>query len=218
MPRHCLSAVIADDDPIIRIDLRQMLNDVGIYVCGEAGDGVTAMAMVETTRPDVVILDVKMPRVDGVEAASKILESKLCAVILLTAYSDQVILERAVLCGVHGYLVKPVKPDDLLPTIRVAIANFRKARALEEKVTAIAAKLELRKLVERAKGLLMSQTGCSEEEAMRMLQKSSMDTRQSMREIARSVILSYGLLTSTAHGGSQQTAQPAAATPPRTGK
>lgn len=193
-PRNCLSAVIADDDPLIRIDLRQMLDDVGVHVCGEAADGVTAMVVVETTRPDVTILDVKMPRLDGVETAAEILKRKLSAVVLLTAYSDQVIVEQAVLCGVQGYLVKPIKPDDLLPAIKVAVSNFRKMCALEEKVNTVTTKLEVRKLVERAKGLLMKQNGCSEEEAMRMLQRSSMNARKSIREIAESVIISHGLL------------------------
>lgn len=194
VPYHRLSAVIADDDPIIRLDLRQLLNDIGVYVCGEASDGVAAVVIAEATRPDVAILDVKMPRLDGVEAAAKILQNKLCAVVLLTAYSDQVTVEQAVLSGVQGYLTKPIKPDDLLPTIKVAISNFRKTCALEGKMEALATKLQVRKLVERAKGLLMSRTGCSEEEAMRMLQKSSMDTRKSIGEIAESVILSHGIL------------------------
>jgi response regulator NasT len=194
-PRNCLSAVIADDDPLIRLDLREVLNDVGVYVCGEAADGVTAMVMVETTRPDVAILDVKLPRLDGLETAFEILQRRLSAVVLLTAYSDQVMVEQALLCGVQAYLVKPIKPDGLLPAIKVAVSNFRKMCALEEKVNSIATKLEARKLVEKAKGLVMKHTGCSEEEAMKVLQRSSMNARKSMTEIAESVIASYSLLS-----------------------
>jgi response regulator NasT len=184
-----MRVLIADDDPIIRLDLRQMLANLGYEVVAEAGDGLEAVNLAITNRPDVCLLDVKMPHMDGIDAASKIAEGGVAPVILLTAYSDRELVERAKQAGVFGYLVKPFKPSDLPPAIEVARSRYDANRQLEKEVENLEDRLETRKLLDRAKGILMQNQGISEAEAYRRIQTQSMSARKSMKEVAEAIIL-----------------------------
>jgi len=181
--------VIADDESIIRLDLRKTLEAAGHTVAGEASDGQTALNLARTLRPDIVILDIKMPIMDGLDAAKAITEESIAPVLLLTAYNEGDLISRAKEAGVFGYLVKPFQESDLNPAMEVAIARFDQMRALEGEVASLSGKLETRKLIEKAKGILMERFGLQEAEAFRRLQTQSMNTRKSMREIAEAVIL-----------------------------
>lgn len=181
--------IIADDESIIRIDLREMLTSLGYLVVGEAGDGRSAVNQARELRPDVVIMDIKMPDLDGIEAAKLLTEERIAPVILLTAYSQKDLVERAKEAGVVGYLVKPFREADLLPAIEVAIARFREFTAINQEVEDLQKALETRKVVDRAKGILMDTQGMTEAEAFRRIQKMSMDTRKSMKEVAEAIIL-----------------------------
>lgn len=181
--------VIADDESIIRLDLRKTLEATGHTVAGEASDGQTALNLARTLRPDIVILDIKMPIMDGLDAAKAITEESIAPVLLLTAYNEGDLISRAKEAGVFGYLVKPFQESDLNPAMEVAIARFDQMRALEGEVASLSGKLETRKLIEKAKGILMERFGLQEAEAFRRLQTQSMNTRKSMREIAEAVIL-----------------------------
>lgn len=184
-----LRAVIADDESIIRLDLLKTLEDAGHSVVGEAADGETAVNLARSLKPDIVILDIKMPVMDGLDAAKVITEEKIAPVLLLTAYSEGDLIERAKEAGVFGYLVKPFQEADLRPAIEVAVARFEQMKALEDQVGSLEDKLETRKAIERAKGILMEKTGIREAEAFRRIQAQSMNTRKSMREIADAIIL-----------------------------
>ncbi|MCS6923050.1 MAG: response regulator [Fimbriimonadales bacterium] len=188
---HKLRIVIADDEPIILLDLRQMLEELGMSVVGEASDGKQAVEKVRTLKPDLAILDVKMPEMDGIEAARILHEERLAPVILLTAYSDSDLIQRAKQAGVYGYLVKPFKQADLTPAIEVALARYQEARELEQQVDDLKEALETRKIIERAKGILMDTYGLREQEAYRRIQVQSMNTRKSMREIAEAIIIAH---------------------------
>jgi response regulator NasT len=190
---HKLRIVIADDEPIIVLDLRQMLEELGMSVVGEASDGAQAVEKVRTLKPDLAILDVKMPTMDGIEAARILHEERLAPVILLTAYSDSELIQRAKQAGVYGYLVKPFKQADLTPAIEVALARYQEARELEQQVDDLKETLETRKIIERAKGILMDTYGLREQEAYRRIQVQSMNTRKSMREIAEAIIIAHTL-------------------------
>ncbi|MBI2861438.1 MAG: response regulator [Chloroflexi bacterium] len=181
--------MIADDESIIRMDIREMLEGLGYLVIGEAGDGLSTVNLARGLRPDLVIMDIKMPGMDGIEAAKVLTEERIAPVLLLTAFGQQELVERAKEAGVVGYLVKPFRETDLLPAIEVALARFREFRLLETEAADLRETLETRKLVERAKGLLMEVQGLTEGEAFRRLQKLSMNTRKSMREIAQAVLL-----------------------------
>lgn len=181
--------IIADDESIIRIDLREMLTSLGYLVVGEAGDGRSAVNQARELRPDVVIMDIKMPDLDGIEAAKLLTEERIAPVILLTAYSQKDLVERAKEAGVVGYLVKPFREADLLPAIEVAMARFREFTAINQEVEDLQKALETRKVVDRAKGILMDTQGMTEAEAFRKIQKMSMDTRKSMKEVAEAIIL-----------------------------
>ena len=181
--------VIADDESIIRMDLREMLTNLGYLVVGEAGDGRSAVNQARELRPDVVIMDIKMPDMDGIEAARILTQERIAPVVLLTAFSQRDLVERAKEAGVVGYLVKPFRESDLGPAIEVALARFSEFRALEKEVADLQETLETRKLVDRAKGILMDTQGLSEADAFRKIQKMSMNTRKPMKEIAEAIIL-----------------------------
>jgi two-component system, response regulator PdtaR len=184
-----LRVVIADDESIIRLDLKETLQRMGHQVVAEAGDGRTALELVRQHRPDLVILDVKMPELDGVDAAREISQERLAPVVLLTAYSQQDLVQRAMSAGVFGYVVKPFTESDLLPAMGIAIARFREFGAISEEAESLSAALETRKVMDRAKGILMDKHGLKEHEAFRRIQQQSMNTRKSMREIAEAILI-----------------------------
>jgi len=183
--------MIADDESIIRMDLREMLTNLGYLVVGEAGDGRSAVNLARELKPDVVILDIKMPGMDGIEAARILTEEKIAPAVLLTAYSQRDLVERAKEAGVVGYITKPMRESDLRPAIEVAMARFSEFRALEKEVGDLKQALETRKLVDRAKGILMDTQGLSEAEAFRKIQKMSMDKRKTMKDVAEAIILAH---------------------------
>lgn len=185
-----LRVLIADDDPIIRLDLKQMLENLGYAVVAEAGDGKLAVELANEVRPDICILDVKMPVMDGIEAVS--LLADLAPAILLTAYSDKELVDRAKAAGVFAYLVKPFKPSDLPPAIEVARSRYEQNMALNKEVGSLQERLEARKAIDRAKGILMAH-GVDEAEAYRRIQQQSMNLRKSMKEVADAIILAQNV-------------------------
>ncbi len=184
-----MRVLIADDDPIIRLDLRQMLENLGYEVVAEAEDGQAAIHLARDNKPDVCVLDVKMPVLDGIDAAQRLADEQIAPAILLTAYSDPELISRAKESGVFGYLVKPFKPSDLAPAIEVARSRFEQNKTLCKEVSSLQARLEARRMVEQAKGLLMQSEGISEDEAYRRMQQQSMNARKSMKEIAEAIII-----------------------------
>ena len=188
--------IVADDESIIRMDLREMLTNLGYLVIGEVGDGRSAVNLARELRPDVVIMDIKMPDLDGIDAAKVLTEERISPVLLLTAYSQQELIERAKDAGVVGYIVKPFRESDLAPAIEVAVARFAEFRALEKEVGDLKLALETRKLVDRAKGILMDSQGLTEAEAFRKIQKMSMNTRKPMKEVAEAIILAQQAVVS----------------------
>lgn len=184
-----LRVLIADDDPIIRLDLKQMLENLEYEVVAEAGDGQQAVAAAREATPDICILDVKMPVMDGIEAVSIITEESIAPTILLTAYSDKELVDRAKDAGVFAYLVKPFKPSDLPPAIEVARSRYEQNLQLNKEVSSLEEKLETRKLIDRAKGILMTEHGLNESEAYRRIQLQSMNLRKTMKEVAEAIIL-----------------------------
>ena len=188
-----LRIVIADDEPIIRLDLRKTLENMGHQVVGEAGDGAKAVEIARELKPDIIILDIKMPEMDGIEAAKVITTESIAPVLLLTAYSQKDLVDRAKDAGVFAYLVKPFKEADLLPAMEIAISRYEEFVELENEVTDLENKLDTRKAVDRAKGILMDQYGLKEQEAFRRIQVQSMNTRKSMREIAEAIIIAHNV-------------------------
>ena len=188
MARTPSRVVIAEDEALIRLDLKEMLEEEEYEVVGEAGDGETAVKLAVSQRPDLVILDVKMPVLDGLSAAEQIAEQRIAPVVILTAFSQRDLVERARDAGAMAYLVKPFTKADLVPAIEMAVSRFHEARALEDEVVTLRDRLEVRKLLDRAKGLLQSQHGLTEPEAFRWIQKTSMDRRIGMREVAQAVL------------------------------
>lgn len=184
-----LRIIIADDEPIIRMDLRRTLENMGHVVIGEAGDGVQAVEITREIKPDIAILDIKMPEMDGIEAARVISTEGLAPVLLLTAYSQKDLVERARDAGVFAYLVKPFKEADLMPAIDIAMARYQEFLEMGKEVSDLQNKLDTRKAVDRAKGILMDQYGLKEQDAFRRIQVQSMNTRKSMREIAEAIII-----------------------------
>lgn len=183
-----IRVVIAEDEPLIRLDLRESLEEEGYEVVGEASDGAEALALVRQHEPDVAILDIKMPGVDGLVAARDIVAERLAAVVILTAFSQRELIEQARDAGALAYLVKPFQRQELVPAIELAIARFKELVALSDQADLLAEQLETRKIVDRAKGRLMDQHGQSEQEAFRFLQKTAMSRRASMRDIAKQVL------------------------------
>ncbi|MFC6579945.1 ANTAR domain-containing response regulator [Planomonospora parontospora] len=180
--------VIAEDEALIRLDLKEMLEEDGYAVVGEAGDGESAVRLASELRPDLVILDVKMPVLDGISAAEQIVSQRIAPCLILTAFSQRDLVERARDAGAMAYLVKPFTKSDLVPAIEMAVSRHEEIAALEREVGTLSERLETRKLVERAKGLLMAEHGWSEPQAFRWIQKASMDRRLSMREVAQIVV------------------------------
>lgn len=179
--------VIAEDEALIRLDLKEMLEEEGYAVVAEAGDGESAVELASRHRPDLVILDVKMPVLDGISAAEQIVSRRIAPCLILTAFSQRDLVERARDAGAMAYLVKPFTKSDLVPAIEMAVSRHEEIAALEREVGTLSERLETRKLVERAKGLLMARHGWSEPQAFRWIQKASMDRRLSMRQVAQVV-------------------------------
>ncbi|MBU7599623.1 response regulator [Streptomyces sp. XM4193] len=188
VPPQTTRVVIAEDEALIRLDLKEMLEEEGYTVVGEAGDGERAVELAREHRPDLVILDVKMPVLDGISAAERIAEESIAPVLMLTAFSQRELVERARDAGAMAYLVKPFSKTDVVPAIEMAVSRFTELRALEQEVSDLSQRLETRKLVDRAKSVLQTQYGLSEPAAFRWIQKTSMDRRLSMSQVAEAVI------------------------------
>jgi len=180
--------VIAEDEALIRMDLAEMLVEEGYDVVGQAGDGERAVELARELRPDLVVLDVKMPRLDGISAAQRIAEERIAPVVILTAFSQRDLVERARDAGAMAYLVKPFSQQDLVPAVEMAVSRFAEMRLLEAEVAGLTERLEARKLVDRAKVVLQEQLGISEPDAFRWIQKTAMDLRMSMRQVADGVL------------------------------
>jgi AmiR/NasT family two-component response regulator len=182
------SVVVAEDEPLIRLDIVEMLRESGYDVLGEAGDGEEAVRLAEQHRPDLVVMDVKMPVLDGISAAERIVSARIAPVVLLTAFSQRELVERARDAGAMAYVVKPFTAADLLPALEIAVSRHSEIKALEAEVATLAERFETRKVIERAKGLLQTKYGLSEPEAFRWIQKTSMDKRLTMKQVASAVI------------------------------
>jgi two-component system, response regulator PdtaR len=180
--------VVAEDEALIRLDLVEMLREAGYDVVGEAGDGARAVELAAALRPDLVVLDVKMPVLDGLSAAEQIGRAGIAPCLILTAFSQAELVERARDAGAMAYLVKPFTSADLVPAIEVALGRWQEIKALEREVADLGERFETRKRVDRAKGVLMSRLGLSEPDSFRWIQKTSMDRRLSMREVADAVL------------------------------
>ncbi|PXY80343.1 response regulator [Bifidobacterium indicum] len=182
------TVVVAEDEALIRLDTVEALEDAGYDVVGQAASGQEAIDLTRQLRPDVVVMDVKMPGTDGITAATEIAEENLAPVVMLTAFSQQNLVEKAADAGAMAYVVKPFAPEKLLPALEVAISRFDQINTLKDEVTDMKARFEARKRVDRAKGLLMENMGLTESEAFRWIQKTSMDRRLTMQEVADAVI------------------------------
>lgn len=180
--------VVAEDESLIRLDIVEILRDNGFDVVGEAGDGETAVQLATELRPDLVVMDVRMPQLDGIKAAERLTKDHIAPVVLLTAFSQKELVEQASEAGALAYVVKPFTPADLLPAIEIALARYAQIVALETEVADMVERFETRKLVDRAKGLLNEKMGLSEPEAFRWIQKASMDRRLTMHDVAQAVI------------------------------
>ncbi|MGB3893229.1 MAG: ANTAR domain-containing response regulator [Mycolicibacter sinensis] len=187
-PRPARRVLIAEDEALIRLDLAEMLREEGYEVVGEAGDGQEAVELAELLRPDLVILDVKMPRRDGIDAASEIAAKRIAPIVMLTAFSQRDLVERARDAGAMAYLVKPFTAGDLVPAIELAVSRSEEITALEREVSTLSEQLATRKVIERAKGLLQSRQGLSEPEAFKWIQRAAMDKRTTMRQVADVVL------------------------------
>ena len=183
--------LVAEDEAISRMDLCEMLENLGYTVVGQAGDGVAAVNLARTLKPDLVVMDIKMPELDGISAAETLAAERTVPVLLLTAYSDREFVDRAVDAGVMGYLVKPFAEAQLKPAIEVALERWREVRQMQQDLAETKDTLETRKLVERAKGVLMDSQNLKEAEAFRRIQRLSMNSRKSMREVAEAILLAH---------------------------
>jgi response regulator NasT len=191
-PLKTRRAVVAEDEALIRMDIVETLRDAGFDVVGEAGDGAKAVELALELRPDVVVMDVKMPEMDGITAAEQIANASAAPVVLLTAFSQRELVERARDAGAMAYVVKPFSPADLIPAVEIAISRYEQIGALESEIADLQERFETRKHVDRAKGLLQAKLGLSEPEAFRWIQKTSMDRRLTMREVADAVAEQVG--------------------------
>lgn len=183
--------IIADDESIVRTDLKEMLSNLGYLIIGDVGDGQSAVNLARELKPDVVLMDIKMPDMDGIEAAKILTAEQIAPVVLLTAHSQKDLVDRAKEAGVVGYLVKPFRETDLLPAIEVALSRFSEFKAVHQEVQDLQNALETRKAIERAKGILMDTQDMDEGEAFRRIQKMSMNTRKPMKEVAEAIILAH---------------------------
>ncbi len=184
--------LVAEDETIIRLDLRDLLERAGFEVCAEARDGEEAIELARTEQPDLAIMDVKMPRLDGIEAARRILDEQSIPIVMLTAYGQDELVSRAVEAGVFGYLVKPFREQDLLPAIQAARARHAELQAVRDEAESLADALATRKVVERAKGLLMEKEGIGEQQAFERLRKASQSSQRPMKVIAEAVVATLG--------------------------
>jgi two-component system, response regulator PdtaR len=184
--------LLAEDETIIRLDLRALLEQAGFEVCAEAKDGLEAVELAQSAQPDLAVLDVKMPRLDGIDAARRILAERPIPIVMLTAYGQDELVSRAVEAGVFGYLVKPFRESDLLPAIQTARARHEELSALREEAESLAEALAARKAIERAKGLLMAKEGLTEEDAFARLRKASQVSGRPLRVIAEAVVDTLG--------------------------
>lgn len=183
-----LRVLVAEDEALIRLDLVELLTEEGYDVIAEAGDGEEALALARKLTPDLVVMDVKMPKMDGISAAAVIAEERIAPVVMLTAFSQRELVERARDAGAMAYVVKPFDASDVVPAIEIAMARFAEIRAVEAEVADLEERFASRKAVDQAKGLLQEGLGLSEPEAFRWIQKTAMDLRRSMREVAEGVI------------------------------
>ncbi len=189
-PATAPRVLVAEDEALIRLDLVEMLREEGYDVVGQAADGVQAVELAGELRPDLVIMDVKMPKRDGIEAASMIADARIAPVVILTAFSQRDLVERARDAGAMAYLVKPFGKRDLVPAVELAMSRFAELQALEAEVAGLSEQLATRKVVDRAKGLLMSKKGMTEPEAFRWIQRTAMDRRTTMKAVADAVVAS----------------------------
>jgi response regulator NasT len=187
-PAPARRVLVAEDESLIRLDLTEMLAEEGYEVVGEAGDGATAVQLAEQLRPDLVVMDVKMPVLDGISAAQRIVAQRIAPVLILTAFSQRELVDRAREAGAMAYLVKPFAKADLVPAIEMALSRHEEITQLEREVADLTERFETRKLVDRAKGMLQTRFGLTEPDAFRWIQKAAMDKRTSMREVAQVVI------------------------------
>ena len=187
-----MRVLVAEDETIIRLDLRELLERSGFEVCAEAHDGEEAVALARSERPDVAIMDVKMPKLDGIEAARRILDERPIPIVMLTAYGQKELVSRALEAGVFGYLVKPFREQDLLPAIQAARARHEELVALRDEAESLAEALAARKAIERAKGLLMEREGLSEQEAFARLRKASQISGRPLKIVAEALIATFG--------------------------
>lgn len=183
-----LRVVVAEDEALIRLDLVEMLTEAGYNVVGQAGDGEAAIELTEREKPDLVVMDVKMPKLDGISAAERIAKQRIAPVVILTAFSQRDLVERARDAGAMAYLTKPFTIEDLMPTIELAVSRFLEIKQLDAEVTDLQDQLKARKLIEKAKGLLMTKLQISEPEAFKWMQKTAMDKRRSMTDVAQLVM------------------------------
>jgi response regulator NasT len=183
-----LRVLVVEDEALIRLDLTEMLTEEGYVIAGEAGDGEQAVQLARELKPDLVIMDVKMPKVDGIAAAALIVEERIAPVVMLTAFSQRDLIEQARDAGAMAYLVKPFARHELVPAIELAVSRFAEKRALEDEVATLTDRLETRKVVDRAKGLLMTRQKMTEPEAFRWIQRTAMDRRTTMKAVAEAVV------------------------------
>jgi two-component system, response regulator PdtaR len=183
-----LRVVVAEDEALIRLDLVEMLTEAGYEVVGQAGDGEAAIELTEKEKPDLVVMDVKMPKLDGISAAERIAKQRISPVVILTAFSQRDLVERARDAGAMAYLTKPFTIEDLMPAIELAVSRFQEIKQLDAEVADLQDQLKARKLIEKAKGLLMRKLQISEPEAFKWMQKTAMDKRRSMTDVARLVL------------------------------
>lgn len=183
-----LRVVVAEDEALIRLDLVEMLTEAGYEVVGQAGDGEAAISITEKEKPDLVVMDVKMPKLDGISAAERIANQRIAPVVILTAFSQKDLVERARDAGAMAYLTKPFTIEDLMPAIELAVSRFQEIKQLDAEITDLQEQLKARKLIEKAKGILMQNLKISEPEAFKWMQKTAMDKRRSMTDVAQLVM------------------------------